>query len=201
MSIQETEPGPAAGRITRLTILCRGATAANLQTRFSSDDPLLVKEHTHLGKLAGALRRFDTVLHAPERSAVETAGALSGNSMPCAALRDVNYGRWNGQRATDIAERSPEDLQRWREDPFSAPHGGESFDAAQVRAVAWLQGLHAKGGNTLAVTHAVILKLLFLQVVGAPLTSIWHIDVEPLGMLVLTSDGRRWTLRRFGPGR
>lgn len=50
----------------------------------------------------------------------------------------------------------------------------------------------------LAVTHAIVLKLLFLHVVGAPLTSIWRIDVEPLGLLALTSDGRRWALRSFG---
>lgn len=154
-----------------------------------------------MSQLARGLRRFDTVLHAPELSATETAAALSPDAVPCPPLRDVDYGRWDGRTVADITEQFPEDLQRWMADPSSAPHGGEPLDAVQVRAAAWLESLHAKGGSTLAVTHALILKLLFLQVVGAPLISVWRIDVEPLGMLTLSSDGRRWALRSFGPQR
>lgn len=200
VSTQAKEPKPAAGRATRLTILCRGATAANQQTRFSSDVPLLPRERVRLRERARGLGRFDPVLHAPERSAAETAAAFAPDAASCPALRDPDYGRWNGRTVADVAEQSPEDLQRWMSDPSCAPHGGETFEAVQARAAAWLEQRHAKGGHTLAVTHAIVLKLLFLHVVGAPLSSLWHIDVEPLAMLALTSDGRRWALRSFGAG-
>lgn len=199
MSIEAKEPKSATGRATRLTILCRGATAANQQSRLSSGDPLLAKERARLSLLARDLGRFDTVLHAPEPAAAETATAFSSDALPAPALRDIAYGTWSNRTAADIAKQSPEDLARWMADPSSAPHGGESFEAAQTRTATWLESLHSKGGSTLAVTHAVILKLLFLSVVGAPLTSIWRIDVEPLATLSLTSDGRRWALRGFGP--
>lgn len=197
MSTGAREPKPAAGRATRLTILCRGATAANQQARFSSDDPLLPKERLRLSALARDLPRFGTVLHAPEQAAAETAAAVSADATPCPALRDLAYGRWSGRTVADVAAQSPEELQRWMSDPASAPHGGESFAEAQARAAAWLESLHAQGGSTLAVTHAVVLKLLLLHVTDAPLTSAWRIDVEPLAMLALTSDGRRWALRIF----
>ena len=198
MSTQAREPKPAAGRATRLTILSRGATAANRQLRFSADDPLLPGEQARLSELAQSLGRFHAVLHAPERSAAETAAAFSPDAASCPALRDADYGRWTGRTVADVAEQSPEDLQRWMSDPSSAPHGGETAEAVQARAAAWLDERHAQGGHTLAVTHAIVLKLLFLHVVGAPLTSLRRIDVEPLAMLTLTSDGRRWALRGFG---
>lgn len=200
MKTEAEEPQPAAGRATRLVILCRGATVANQQSRFSSDDPLLPRERARLSELARGLRRFETVLHAPERPAIETAAAFSPDAASCPALRDADYGRWNGRTVADVAERSPADLQRWMSDPSSTPHGGEPLETVQARAAAWLESRHAKGGNTLAVTHAIVLKLLFLHVTGAPLASIWRIDVEPLGMLALSSDGRRWALRSFGTG-
>ena len=194
------EPQIAASRATRLTILCRGATAANQQTRFSSNDLLLPKERERLTMLVQGFRRFDTVLHAPEPAAAETASAFPTVAGTCSALRDISYGSWNDRTVADIAEKSPEDLQRWMTDPSSAPHGGESFEAAQTRAAAWLESLHSAGGSTLAVTHAILLKLLLLHVVAAPLTSVWQVDVEPFGMLLLTSNGRRWALRGFGAG-
>lgn len=200
MSSEIEKPKPAANRATRLTILCRGATLANRQLRLSSDEPLLPKEQVRLRALARSLRLFDSVVYAPERAAAETAAAFSPEATSCPALRDIDYGEWAGRTVTEIAERFPEDLQRWQEDPTSAPHGGEPFEAAQARVSAWLEGLHSAGGNTLAVTHAIVLKLLFLHVTGAPLASIARIDVEPLGLLALTSDGRRWALRSFGPG-
>lgn len=150
--------------------------------------------------LVQGLRPFDSVFCAPERSAAETAAVFSRDATPCPALRDLDYGAWADRTLADIAHQSPDDLQRWRADPASAPHGGEPFKAAQTRASAWLETFHSTGGNTLAVTHAIVLKLLFLHVIEAPLLSLWRIDIEPLAMLTLTSDGRRWALRSFGTG-
>nr|WP_298095796.1 histidine phosphatase family protein [uncultured Shinella sp.] len=199
MNSEAKEPKSATGRSTRLTILCRGATAANQQSRFSSDGPLLARQAARLDALAHDLGRFDRVLHAPEPAAAETAAAFSSGALPVPALREVDYGAWNNRTLEDIAGQSPGDLERWRADPTSAPHGGEPFEAAQARATAWLESLHSTGGNTLAITHAIIVKLLFLHVVAAPLTSIWRIDTEPLSALTLTSNSRRWALRGFGP--
>ncbi|WP_411036113.1 histidine phosphatase family protein [Shinella sp. BYT-45] len=190
--------GPSQGRATRLTILCRGATVSSRQPRFFSDERLLAKETERARKLAQHLRAFDEVLHAPEKSAAETAALFSSRPIPCPPLRDVDYGQWNERAIADVAAGSPQAFERWMSDPAAAPHGGESFDAACERAASWLTTLHAKGGSTLAVTHGIILKLLLAHVLGAPLASLWRIDVEPLGMLLLTSDGRRWALRGFG---
>lgn len=188
-----------AMRATRLTLICRGATPSSRQARFACGEPLLAGEAERARRLAQTLHPFEAVLHAPDESAAETAAAFVPDARPCPALCDVDHGRWTGRTLADIAAEAPQDLQRWMADPAAAPHGGESFEAAQARAAAWLEGLHGSGGHRLAVTHAIILKLLFAHVLGAPLSSVWRIDAEPLCLLSLSSDGTRWALRRFGP--
>lgn len=194
------KPATRLHRATRVTLLCRGATEANRQARLSAEGALLPKERARASALAASLRPFDEVFSAPEACAAETASAFSKTPIPCLDMRDVDYGSWNGQTVDEIAERFPEALRHWMADPAAAPHCGESFEAAATRATAWLDGLHGTGGRILAVTHAIVLKLVFAHVLGAPLTAVWRIDVEPLGFLDLSSDGRRWALRGFGAG-
>jgi broad specificity phosphatase PhoE len=193
------EDAPAPRRATRVTLLCRGATAANRQARLSAEGAVLPKEPARAAALAASLRRFDRVFCGPEASAAETAAAFSAAPIPCPALRDLDHGSWSEQTVDEIAERFPDALRHWTADPAAAPHGGESFETAATRATAWLDGLHGTGGRILAVTHAIVLKLVFAHVLGAPLTAVWRIDVEPLGFLDLSSDGHRWALRGFAP--
>jgi broad specificity phosphatase PhoE len=186
-------------RATRLTFLCRGATASNRLSRLSSDEPLLERERERVGRLAPLLPACDAVFCAPEASTRETAALLGTHPAIAEPLRDVDYGRWSGLCLEEIAAQSPADLQLWLSDPAAAPHGGESFEAVQRRCISWLDDRHAAGGHLLAVTHAIVLRLVLAHVLGAPLHAVWRADVEPLGALTLTSDGRRWALRFFGP--
>ncbi|MFK0382313.1 histidine phosphatase family protein [Agrobacterium sp. NPDC090273] len=184
-------------RATRLTILCRGATQANHDVVFSSQGRLLSRERAALEAIAARSPRFNTVWHAPDVAAEETATAFSENARSCPALRDVDYGCWNELNLSDVATRWPEALQRWIEDPESAPHGGETLSVGQKRAREWVSGELANGGHTLAVTHSMIFRLIFLDVVDAPLSSLWKISAAPLATMTLTSDGRRWALASF----
>ena len=193
---QETRQKPP--RATRLTLLCRGATASNRLSRLASDEPLLEREWERAERLAPLLPACDAVFCAPEASARETAALFGLHPAIAAPLRDVDYGRWNGHALEDIAAQGPADLQRWLSDPAAAPHGGESFAAARTRCISWLDDQHAVGGHLLAITHAIVLKLVLAHVLDAPLQAIWRTDIEPFGALTLTSDGRRWALRFFG---
>lgn len=193
---QETRQKPP--RATRLTLLCRAATASNRLSRLSSDEPLLEREWERAERLARLLPAHDAVFCAPEASARETAALLGLHPAITEPLRDVDYGRWSGLALEEIAAQSPSDLQLWLSDPAAAPHGGESFEAARARCTAWLDSRHAAGGHLLAITHATVLKLVLAHVLDAPLQAIRRTDVEPLGALTLTSNGQRWALRFFG---
>ncbi|MFC6447918.1 histidine phosphatase family protein [Shinella zoogloeoides] len=198
MSDETRETGQKPARATRLTLLCRGATAANRLSRLSCDEPLLARERERAERLAPLLPAVDAVFCAPETSARETAALLGLPPTIAEPLRDMDYGRWSGLALEDIAAQNPRDLQHWLSDPAAAPHGGESFEAARTRCTTWLDGRHAAGGHLLAITHATVLKLMLAHVLNAPLQAIWRTDVEPLGALTLTSNGQRWALRFFG---
>ncbi len=63
---------------------------------------------------------------------------------------------------------------------------------------ALMDGMLGAPGRTVAFTHAPVVRAAILHAVGAPLGCARHIDVEPLSVTDIRSDGRRWVLRATG---
>lgn len=185
-------------RATRLTFVCRGATASGRVAGFSSHEPIAPGEADRARLAARAFGHVDAVVCAPEPGARETALAFSPSPRSCGELRDVDFGRWLGMSLADVAGAEPEGLAAWLEDPSAAPHGGESIAAAAGRIGAWMDGQVAAGGHLLAVTHATIVRLAVLNVLGAPLSSLRRVDVGFLSAARFSSNGSRWVLRPGG---
>lgn len=185
-------------KFARLTLLCRGATLSNRRGGFDSEESILPMDETRAQRIARHLSRFDALVTAPERSALETAAAFAGEPRIDPALRDLSYGHWQARTLDDIAETDPQALQAWLDDPDTAPHGGESLAALFGRVSAWMDDCLAAGGHVLAVTHAPVIRAAILKVLQAPIASFWRIDVEPLATADIRSDGQRWALRSLG---
>ena len=138
----------------------------------------------------------------PARRATETVAALGLDASSCAALADVDHGRWAGRAFAEVATAEPEAVAAWLGDPDAAPHGGESLAALLARTRAWLQTLHAPAGarrhRVLAVTHAAVIRALVVQTLGAPPAAFWRIDVAPLTLTILRGEAERWTLAALG---
>lgn len=114
-------------------------------------------------------------------------------------LADLDCGRWRGQTMRSIAEGEPDELGAWLTDPSYTGHGGRSIDELLVRLKTWLALRRDDPGTTLAITHAAVLRCALLATLGASSNGFWRIDAAPLTSLVLSSDGRRWTLRGLRP--
>jgi broad specificity phosphatase PhoE len=181
--------------MTRLTFICSGATAANRQARFPLDEPLEEKAVRDAQALAGNLRRADHVFTSPALRARQTAQALGLTGEPTTALLDCNFGRWEGQSIIALQASEPAALATWMTDLEAAPHGGEAVTALRDRLSPWMQSLSPRGGQIIAVSHAPIIRVAILIALNAPLSSFWHIDVEPLSTVRMTSNGTRWSLR------
>ncbi|WP_088343536.1 MULTISPECIES: histidine phosphatase family protein [Rhodomicrobium] len=180
---------------TRLTLICHGATAATRDARFPRDEPLEPKEAARAAALAGGLRRADLVLTGPAQAARQTAAEFAPEAVVEAALRDCDYGDWSGRSIAEIHAEDPDGLAAWLTEPDAAPHGGESIEALCARISVWLDACRARGGHIVAITHNTVIRAALLAVLDAPLASFWRIDIEPLGLLDLRSDGTRWSLR------
>jgi broad specificity phosphatase PhoE len=88
-------------------------------------------------------------------------------------LREMNFGQWEGRTTAECERISPEDFQRWMQDPTSiAPPGGESLTelARRVRGfVASIDERHP-GRSVALITHAGPIRVL----INKDLHAFWH---------------------------
>ncbi|NLS01703.1 histidine phosphatase family protein [Rhizobium sp. P38BS-XIX] len=179
----------------RLSWICHGPTEANRKGRFPDDEPLEEKAPERARFSGAALGSIDRLLTSPALRAQQTATLWDMDATLEAALRECDYGRWKGRSLADLYESEPESLSLWMTDPDAAPHGGESQSGVSHRVGAWMEEHLGGTGHTVAVTHASIIRAAILHVLRAPASAFWTIDVEPFGLVQMTSDGRRWQLR------
>lgn len=184
--------------LVRLTLICCGASAASRRGFFPSDEPLEPKAVTAAARLAKLVDPADRVLTAPARRARQTAEALGLKGEETPALRDQHYGAWAGLAFEAVERIAPQAAHGWLTDPEAAPPEGEPFSAVAARVAELLDGLVAQQGHTVAVTHATAVRAAILHVLRAPQAGFRHIDVEPLSLTDLRSDGRRWVMRSCG---
>ncbi|MDX8534722.1 histidine phosphatase family protein [Mesorhizobium sp. VK25A] len=184
--------------LARLTMIASGATRATRKGRFPNDEALEPQAIDRAAALAASLRRADHVWTSPALAARQTAEALGFDATVEPLLADQDFARWAGKGFEEMQAKDPEGMEAWLSDPDAAPHGGESLAAVARRVAALIERLGAESGHTIALTHAVPIRAAMVHVLGAPLSSIWKIDIEPLSLTEFRSDGRRWVLHASG---
>ena len=182
----------------RLDLLAHGASSATRAARFPDDETLEASAIATLEALKGRLRSYGCVLTSPSRAAGETAAALGLKADVEKALRDCDYGRWRGLRVADVAAQEPDQFAAWLVDPLATPHGGELLAALIERASVWLDRSLTRGGATLAVTHAAVVRAAIVSALGVGSSAFWRIDVAPLWVARLTGHAGRWNLAALG---
>ncbi|GGD90749.1 phosphoglycerate mutase [Aureimonas endophytica] len=182
----------------RLYLLCQGATRATRLAAFPADEPLEDAARVAASVAARRWPRVDAVVTSPARAARETAEALGLVHDLEPALGEVDYGAWAGRRFADVAATEPGALAAWLEDPEARPGGGgESLEELDARIGRWLDTRLASDGRMLAVTHGVVMRAVVVHILNAPLRAARSVDVQPLQMLEIGSNGRRWTIRQL----
>ncbi|MEU8164586.1 histidine phosphatase family protein [Micromonospora sp. SD19] len=192
-------------RATSLRLVAHGHTAALRRARFGGAD-----EGLDEGGLRAALAQVgperrghlgvtDTCLSSPAAAARQTADALGLLPTIEAALADCDYGDWSGRSLEEIAGTRQRALRDWLSAPDSAPHGGESVTAVRDRVGRWLDGQRDVGRRIVAVTHPLVIRVAVVHALGLPTAAYRQVDVEPLAIVRLTSQGTRWQLRLAAP--
>jgi broad specificity phosphatase PhoE len=179
----------------RLTLICHGATAGNKTASFPADEPLEPKAVEQTLRLKDHIGRADRILVAPSQRTRQTAETLGLSTVVEPAFRECNYGRWAGATIDAISREEPQNLVAWMSELDSAPHGGEPLSSVLTRMATWLDRNVGHSGHTILITHASVIRASLLHVLQAPHAAFWKIDVEPLSLTELSSDGRRWTVR------
>lgn len=182
----------------RLTLVAHAETASARRGSFPvGDEALGPRGHAAIDAFVGSLPRSEEAVTSPALAARETAHAFGLDATIDEALRDLDVGRWRGQTMEAIAAKAAADASAFIAEPSFAAHGGESIADLVERVSSWLDRRKESRIPVLAITHAAVLRAAIMGILQAPPTAFWHLDVVPLQMLTLTTDGRRWVVRSF----
>jgi probable phosphoglycerate mutase len=162
---------------TRLSLVRHGATAPTAESRFSGADGVSLSEEGRgqVRRLAARLARcsLQAVYTSPQARAVETATLLAEpHGLPLLrrdGLREIDHGRWEGLRRSEVEERFAGEYSTWEEDPFTfAPEGGESGVSVLARALPVVREIVVahEGEHVLVVSHKATLRLLLSSLLG-----------------------------------
>lgn len=203
--------GGTSGKPTTMILLRHGVTAATERKVFSGSggsDPALTPLGHEQALRAGAWIRdhggADVVLSSPLQRTRQTAAAVA-DALGIAVdvepgLVETSFGDWDGYTFAEIQERWPTEMRDWLASTAVGPPGGESFDVVDQRvAAARDQILRTYGGKTIvAVSHVTPIKLLARLAIGAPIASIYKMELAPASITTIAwwPDGNA-SLRNF----
>ncbi|MEX0533704.1 histidine phosphatase family protein [Raoultella terrigena] len=173
-----------------LTLICQGETAASRGSHFPCDDPLEAREWQRAQRLPGSAARYHSVWISPNTAARQTAAALSLQGTLVAELAEPDYGSWAGRPLREVMAQDAEAFHAWLEG--APPPGGESRAQLLARYGSWLAKCVDIQGRHCAIVPAAAIRAMIVDVLGAPPQSFSCIDIHPLSITELRSDGRRW---------
>ncbi|NMD78041.1 histidine phosphatase family protein [Klebsiella sp. DNRA6] len=175
-----------------LTLICQGETAASRGSHFPCDDPLEAREWQRAHQLQSGTARYQRVWISPDTAARQTAAALSLPGTLVTELAEPDYGIWAGRSLREVMTQDAEAFRAWLEG--DSPPGGESRAQLLARCGSWLAKHVDIQGRHCAIAPAAIIRAMIVDVLGGPLHSFARIDIHPLSITELRSDGRRWNL-------
>ncbi|GLZ05894.1 bifunctional RNase H/acid phosphatase [Actinomadura sp. NBRC 104412] len=198
----------AKGAPTTTLLLRHGETPLSAERRFAGigDFPLTDNGRAQARAAARALksRALDAVITSPlsrcRDTAAEVAAATGAEVHVEDGFRETDFGEWEGLTFAEARRRWPAEVTAWLADPSVPPPGGESFTAVERRvrmALDTLKERHRRQ-TVLVVSHVTPIKLLVREALGAPLSSLYrmNLDVASLSLIDWYDDGPA-SLRSF----
>ncbi len=193
--------GPPRGKPTTLVLVRHGVTDATTGKLFSgglgSTNPSLNEEGRDQARatgewLAPMADTFDALVTSPVRRTRETAEIVAKfldleiTEEP--GLAEMEFGSWDGLSFTEVREKWPDELSAWLGDLDSAPHGGESFRSVEKRVLEGKDRLLASyaGQTVVVVSHVTPIKTLVAEALGAPLDSVYRMELAPASVSVVS---------------
>jgi broad specificity phosphatase PhoE len=111
-------------------------------------------------------------------------------------LNEIDFGSWSGRRFDELAR----DLiwESWNRARTSVrPPGGESFEAAQARAIAFLNEVPIRhdGARVVAVSHCDVIRAALCAVLNSQSLDDYRLfDIAPASITRLVWQGAGWTV-------
>ena len=194
----------------RLLLIRHGETEWNREGRiqgYYADSPLTENGEAQARLLARRLARESLLaVHSSDagrarQTAAPVAAALGHEIVYDAALRERNYGGFEGMTYAELEREHPDAYRKFRSrDPGYAPPGGESGAQFRDRIVAALERIaRAAGGERAAViTHGGVLGVAYRHAVGAAPDSGRDYTLHNASINRIVYWGGRWSIEAWG---
>lgn len=109
---------------------------------------------------------YSSDLRRARQAARPLARALGARLEITPALREINYGAWEGQSWSAVRRQEPAQFERYMNDwETTAMPGGESHHALQARVEAWFSGID-RADPMVVVAHAGSLRAIATVLMG-----------------------------------
>lgn len=190
-----------------LLLVRHGQTPWNRVERFRGQadiplDEVGLEQARRTGHFIAARWRPVAIYTSPLSRAVQTAQAIADacgglTVQPVDALTDIHYGDWAGLTPDEVAQRYPEALRIWQQDPAHAcPTNGESLRDLQTRSLTALRALLARhdAAPVVVVGHTVLNRVLLLGLLGMDLGHFWQLAQDPCAINLVEEQAGRFTL-------
>ncbi len=127
--------------------------------------------------------RIDGVACSPmQRCRLPAQRFANRHQRPCEvlpAMREMDFGRWEGRSWAELAPRYRPELERFWDDPQSVtPPQGEPFDAFARRVWQGWQAWMAQGsGHRLLIAHGGVIRVILARLLQMPTAALWRLDI------------------------
>ena len=111
------------------------------------------------------------------------------------ALREMNFGTWEGRIIKDIIEEDPELYKMWRNEPHLAKiPQGETLSQIKERTDAFIKEINEKydGKHIVLVTHSLCARIMLLSFLDSDVKNIYRINQAHTALNIIE-------LRDYGP--
>ena len=184
-------------------IVRHGQTEWNLlgKTRGHGNSDLTPKGIEQAELLADSMTKYpiDYIYSSDLGRAYQTAEII-GNKLnieveKTEALREMNFGTWEGRIIKDIIEEDPELYKMWRNEPHLAKiPQGETLSQIKERTDAFIKEINEKydGKHIVLVTHSLCARIMLLSFLDSDVKNIYRINQANTALNIIE-------LRDYGP--
>jgi alpha-ribazole phosphatase/probable phosphoglycerate mutase len=175
--------------MTELYLIRHGEIEGEQPRRYNGhkDVDLTDNGRSQIRRLAYHLQdvTFSAIYASDLRRSVESAEILAQNRgvqpISLSALRERNFGLWEGLTFEEVDQRYPETFRSWAKNPLThSPIGGESTLEARDRIIPALENIILNHPNqTIAVVaHGGVNRIILCDALAIPLHNIFRIEQD-----------------------
>ena len=167
------------------------------------DVPANLSDTTLIGRVSEWLPNEALVVSSDLRRARDTAEAIAGERTRLGesfALREINFGKWEGMSMSEIDRQYPTRSKKYWTDPSSiAPPGGEAWHEVCKRVNAFVDETTEThiGRDIIAVAHFGVILTQFQRCTGLKFPELSEEPVRNLSVTKVSTCDGQWNVEHF----